>query len=322
MSGIYLLIGILLLLIAIHDFFFTTLSGSGTGFLSRKISVIADKLIQICVKICGRKVYNYNGLFVNLMILFSWLLLIWIGLFLIYTSNPEAITNSSGRMANHWERLYFTSYTLSTLGMGNFKPNTPIFELLTGSFSFFGFIFFTSAMTYFLSVSSALINKRSLSKSVYNMGESPQAIAKSILSFDSSFRNQQILELQKMIDRHSVNHHAYPVVHFYRKEKKKDSFGINIARLDETVSILLNSQESKKFREELLLLRNSLSGLFEDIEENFSSNHSTAKDMKDSFNFTQLDLEKASKDLKNNRRITGDLLKSENFTWKDVYSKN
>ncbi|HEY9185345.1 MAG TPA: ion channel [Salegentibacter sp.] len=322
MSGIYLLIGILLLLIAIHDFFFTTLSGSGAGILSRNISVIADKIIKIGVKVFGRSAYNYNGLFVNLLILFSWLLLIWIGLFLVYTSNPEAITNSSGRIANHWERLYFTSYTLSTLGMGNFNPTTPVFELLTGSFSFFGFIFFTSAMTYFLSVASALVNKRSLSKSIYGLGKRPQEIAKNILSFNASFSYQQILDLQKMIDRHSVNHHAYPVVHFYRQEKKKDSFGINIARLDEAVTILLNSHERNKFHEELLLLRTSLSGFFEDMEGNFSPNQSTAKDITDSFNFPQLDFEKNTKDLQKRRRITGGLLVSENFNWKDVYSNS
>lgn len=322
MSGVFLIIGIILLLIAIHDFFFTTLSGSGTGFISRNISIISDKIIQMCVKFFGRKAYNYNGLFVNLMILFSWLLLIWGGLFLVYTSHPEAITNSSGRIANHWERLYFTSYTLSTLGMGNFKPTTPIFELVTGAFSFFGFIFFTSSMTYFLSVSTALVNKRSLSKSVYNMGENPQAIANNILSFDSSFSYQQISELQKMIDRHSVNHHAYPVVHFYRQNKKKDSFGINIARLDEAVTILLNSRDGKNFQEELNLLRSSLSGFFEDMQENFSSNLSSEKEMADSFNFPYPDSEKTIKSLQKRRQILGGLLKSENFTWEDVFSKS
>jgi len=272
------------------------------------------------VKFFGRKAYNYNGLFVNLMILFIWLLLIWGGLFLVYTSNPEAITNSSGRIANHWERLYFTSYTLSTLGMGNFKPTTPVFELVTSSFSFFGFIFFTSAMTYFLSVSSALVNKRTLSKSIYNVGQRPQAIAKNILNFDSSFSYQQIMELQKMIDGHSVNYHAYPVVHFYRQHKKKDSFSINIARLDEAVTILLYSKEAKKFHKELNLLRSSLSGFLEDIQENFYSNLSV--DATDSYNFPSLESEKPIKELRERRRIVETLLTSENFTWEDVFSKN
>ncbi|MBZ9730640.1 hypothetical protein LB467_13170 [Salegentibacter sp. JZCK2] len=322
MSGVLLFIGIILLLVAIHDFFFTTLSGNGAGFVSSNISILTDKIIEFCVKIFGRKAYNYNGLSVNLMILFTWLLLIWVGLFLVYTSNPEGITNSSGRVANHWERLYFTSYTLSTLGMGNFTPTSPIFELVTGSFSFFGFIFFTSSMTYFLSVSSALVNKRTLSKNIYNLGKTPQEIAKNILGFDSSFSYQQISELQKLIDKHSVNHHAYPVVHFYRQSKEKDSLSINIARLDEAVTIILYSNDSGNYREELKLLRSSLSGFLDDMEKNFTSNLSLGRITIDSYDFPSLESKETVRELRKRRIIVEGLFRSENFTWEDVFSKS
>ncbi|SFG04975.1 MULTISPECIES: ion channel [Salegentibacter] len=322
MSGILLFIGIVLLLIAIHDFFFTTLSGSGTGFVSRNISILSDKIIQFGVKIFGRKTYNYNGLFVNLMILFFWLLLIWGGLFLVFSSNPEAITNSSGKIANFWERLYFTSYTLSTLGMGNFTPTTAIFEMLTGAFSFFGFIFFTSSMTYFLSVASALVNKRTLSKSIYHLGKTPREIATNILSFDSSFTYQQISELQNLIDKHAVNHHAYPVVHFYRQSKKRDSFSINIARLDEALSILLYSIEENKYREELNVLRSSLSDFLEAMEKNFASNLLIGDNAGESYNFPSLNSKKVEKDLQKRRNILEGLFRSENYTWEDIFAKS
>ncbi|MBO2546054.1 two pore domain potassium channel family protein [Salegentibacter sp. BDJ18] len=322
MSGILLFIGIILLVIAIHDFFFTTLSGSGTGFVSRNISILSDKIIQVCVKVFGQKTYNYNGLFVNLMILFSWLLLIWGGLFLVFSSNPEAITNSSGKVANFWERLYFTSYTLSTLGMGDFTPSTAIFKMLTGAFSFFGFIFFTSSMTYFLSVASALVNKRTLSKSIYHLGKTPREIAKNILNFDSSFTYQQISELQNLIDKHAVNHHAYPVVHFYRQSKKRDSFSINIARLDEAISILLYAEEENKYREELKVLRSSLSDFLEDMEKNFASNLLIQKNAENSYSFPTLHSKDDEKELQKRRNIVQGLFGSENYTWDDIFNKS
>src|SRR5690606_21164350 len=108
-----------------------------------------------------------------LKVLSVWIILVWVGLFLVFTSNPEAIVNSDGIAANLWERLYFTGYVLSTLGMGNFYPTSPFFEILTSFFSFFGFIFFTSSITYFLSVSSALVKKRLLAKTINNLGKSP-----------------------------------------------------------------------------------------------------------------------------------------------------
>ncbi|NJW55782.1 ion channel, partial [Salinimicrobium oceani] len=96
-------------------------------------------------KFFGRKVFDYSGMIVNLAVLFVWILLVWLGLFLVYSYDPSAITNSDSRPANWVERLYYTGYVLSTLGLGNFKPTTPFFEILTSVFSFFGFIFFTSS---------------------------------------------------------------------------------------------------------------------------------------------------------------------------------
>lgn len=139
MSELFLIFGIFLLLIVMHDFFFTTLSGSGAGFLSENFSILSDKVIQFFTRLFGRRTYDYQGLLVNLVILGAWLFFIWVGLYLIFSWNPQAITNSDGRIANGWERLYFTGYTISTLGIGNFKPTTPFFELLTSCFSFFGF---------------------------------------------------------------------------------------------------------------------------------------------------------------------------------------
>ena len=166
------------------------------------------------VKSLGRSVYKIHGLFVNLMVLAAWILLVWLGLFLVYSWNPEAVVNSEGRVANTVERLYFTGYVLSTLGIGNFMPITRLFEIITSLFSFFGFIFFTSSMTYFISVSSALVNKKTLAKSIYNLGKSPREIADKFVSLDTSYSYQQFLNLQEMVDKHSVNHHAYPVIHF------------------------------------------------------------------------------------------------------------
>lgn len=133
----YLISGIVLLLLVMYDFFFTTLSGSGAGFISKNVANFSHKIMQLVVKLFGRSSYGHSGLLVNLKVLAVWVGLVWMGLFLIYSSNPEAIINGNGRVANNWERLYFTGYTLSTLGIGNLKPTTAFFEILTSCFSFF-----------------------------------------------------------------------------------------------------------------------------------------------------------------------------------------
>lgn len=318
---IYLGIGSLILVVTIYDFFSTTLSGSGAGFIAEKISIFSDRIIQLLVKAFGRSVYKVHGLFVNLMVLAVWILLVWLGLFLVYSWNPEAITNSNGRPANLWERLYFTGYIISTLGLGNFKPISGFFEIVTSVFSFFGFIFFTSSMTYFISVSSALVNKRTLAKSIFNLGKSPQEIANKFLFLDSSYSYQQMLNLQEMIDKHSVNHHAYPVVHFYTESKPQKSLSLNLARLDEALSILIEYKDGGELQQELEPVRSSLTYFLENLEENFSNSLPTVKKSTDQSIFSYQGNVLKGEDLIKRRQVLEKLFISEGFTWEDVLEK-
>lgn len=210
----YLLAGILLLIIVGIDFFYTTLSGSGASFVTKSVSKLTHQLVLRAGK-TFRKVYSLSGMLVNLSVLAIWVFLAWLGLFLLFSFQPEAITNSKGIPATAVERLYFTGYVLSTLGIGDFKPITPFFEIVTSLFSFFGFVFFTTSMTYLLSISSAIINKRSLALAVRNLGESPDEIVRNLLNMETSFVYQQLSNLQHLIDQHSTYYQAYPVLHYY-----------------------------------------------------------------------------------------------------------
>ena len=318
---LYLLMGFFILLFTIYDFFYTTLSGSGAGFVAEKVSIFSDRIIQLLVKSFGRSVYKVHGLFVNLMVLVVWILLVWLGLFLVYSWNPEAITNSSGRPANTLERLYFTGYIISTLGIGNFIPISGFFEIITSVFSFFGFIFFTSSMTYFISVSSALVNKRTLAKSIFNLGKSPQEIADKFLSMQSSYSYQQLLNLQEMIDKHSINHHAYPVVHFYTEAKAKDCLSLNLTRLDEAISILIDSEEGGGLQQELEPVRSSLTNFLENLDESFSDSLPTVKNPADKSKFTYQGNVLKGEDLSKRRKVLEELFTSEGVTWEDVLGK-
>lgn len=318
---LYLVIGFLILLFTIYDFFSTTLSGSGAGFIAEKVSIFSDRIVQLLVKGFGRSVYKIHGLFVNLMMLAVWILLVWLGLFLVYSWNPEAITNSNGRPANLLERLYFTGYIISTLGIGNFKPTSGFFEIITSVFSFFGFIFFTSSMTYFISVSSALVNKRTLAKSIFNLGKSPQEIANKFLALDSSYSYQQMLNLQEMIDKHSVNHHAYPVVHFYTESKGKNCLSLNLTRLDEALSILINSQDGGELQQELEPVRSSLTYFLENLDQSFSNSLPTVENPADKSKFSYQGNVLKGEELDKRRQVLEELFTSEGFTWEDVLGK-
>ena len=314
MNILILSIGLLLLVFTICDFFFTTLSGSGAGLISKPVASLTYRATRASSKMFGRKVFDYSGMIVNLSVLFVWILLFWFGLFLVYSYNPDGITNSSSRPANWVERLYFTGYVLSTLGLGNFKPTTAFFEIMTSIFSFFGFIFFTSSMTYFLSISSAVIRKRTLSRSIFNLGKSPSAMAGEIKKLDRSYTHQQLLRIQEEIDKHLVSHQAYPVVHFFSHKNPDNCFNLNFVRLDEALSILLDQQNQEENetwgKEELEQLRSTMTHLLIHMKENFSASQpksaSTEVKKNEPIDYS---------DLNQRRKVLSAMLQSEGFSW-------
>ncbi|RDV10720.1 hypothetical protein DXT99_25995 [Pontibacter diazotrophicus] len=320
---ISLLAGIAILALAFCDFFYTTLSGSGAGYLSKPCATITHKLILYLERKFSRKVYSISGLAVNLAVLSMWVLLIWLGLFLVYSSNPEAIVNNSGRQASAVERIYFTGYVLSTLGVGNYQPKTPSFEILTSVFSFFGFVFFSTSMTYLLSISSAVVQKRSLALSIRSLGGTPAEIVKRLLEVDMSFGYQQISNLQQMVHQHSVLYQAYPVLHFYHSTDNAVSLSINLTRLDEALSIMLHSSKFDALHEELQSLRGSITLLLKHLESRFG----TKAGEKPAVDWYELQLPESvlqegfseNPDLSDRRKVLTSLLRNENRSWKDVY---
>ncbi len=94
-------------------------------------------------------------------------------MFLVFTFDKESIIESNGEIANSIERLYYTGSVLSTLGMGNFYPVSTFSNILTNVFSFAGFIFFITSMTYLISVYAAVINKSDFSNEIQKLGDHP-----------------------------------------------------------------------------------------------------------------------------------------------------
>lgn len=318
MEQLVLVAGIILLFFIIYDFFFTTLSGSGAGFISKKVASLTYRGLRRFSGPTNRKAFEYSGMIINLSVLFVWIVVVWFGLFLVFTYDPSGITNSDSRPANWVERLYYTGYILSTLGLGNFKPTTPFFEIMTSIFSFFGFIFFTSSMTYLISVSSAVIRKRTLSRSISTLGKSPSEIANKLKNLQPSYRDQQVLSLQEQITSHLVSHQAYPVVHFFSHQNPENCFNLNFVRLDEAVTILLHEDKENisglTGKDELQLLRSTMSDLLMHMKENFSDSLPKPQ------GHIGID-EVGDASLDQRRELLLSMLKSEKFDWDNVHQK-
>lgn len=114
----------------------------------------------------SKKPLKLIGVFILLCTLILWLLLLWIGLCMMLMSEERSIvTSTKEETADVLDKVYYSGYVLSTMGNGDFKPADQFWQIVTSLFSFAGFVFITTTISYFVSVSSAIINKRTLSLS-------------------------------------------------------------------------------------------------------------------------------------------------------------
>jgi len=327
----YLISGIAILVVIGYDFFYTTLSFNGAGFLSRLMSRFLSALFLFLNKyIPQRKVLRYSGVTHILFLIGLWIGLLWLGFFLLLMSDPDSVVQvGSGSAASALSKLYVSGYTLSTLGVGDYIAGTEGWQIVMAGFSFVGFVFITTAMTYLMALTSAVIHKRNFSLFIANMGESPEEIVANSYDGESFSGLLNVAPtLREMINKHNQNHFAHPVVHYFYSRSRPESLSINITNLDEALSIMLYlSEKQASTAIELRSLRNAIDHYLDSIRHNYFS--PAEHDIKYVPDFKLMEerqvtlsslrtAEDYAKSVSERRSLLAGLLQSDGWSWEDI----
>jgi len=269
---IYLVIGILLYLSIVMDILQTTLSMQGGGWLTSRFSHYFWKFF---LWISGRngksRVLAHAGYFLLISIVLIWVILLWLSLIFIFYSHPGAILDSTTKIpANLWQISYYSGYTLSTLGMGDYTASADVWRIITSIYSFTGLIILTMSVTYFIPVLSAVIDQRKLGISLSTLGSSPEEIVLS--GWDGKNFDRlvgKIDEISDSIIKYSQQHRAYPVIHYFHNNKEKNAIILQLARLYEALLIISDNvkEEIRPENEDLKPLLVAYENYFEVIAE-------------------------------------------------------
>ena len=234
--------GFVLLTLAVLDLLFTALSPHGAGFITGRLSKTLWRFFLLFSRNTGtRKMLELAGAIITAIVLINWLILIWTACtIMIYSEENSVMNMETNTPAGLVSKIYFTGYTLSTMGNGDMEPGDGFWEFFTALFSFSGLILISIAITYLIPVLSAEIAKRRLSVYITTLGCSATEIiennwnGKDIKGLEVHFGR-----LTPMIIAHAQNHNAYPILHFYHTSNKKESFVLNLTNLDEAITIML-----------------------------------------------------------------------------------
>ncbi|TWT14340.1 potassium channel family protein [Planomicrobium sp. CPCC 101079] len=240
MELFYLLLGILLLVTGILDFFWTALwVDGGAGPVTRRLANVLWRLLRKL----GRdrpQVLSLSGPLILSLTLFSWIFFLWIGWALIFLSDQGSLAGSQNNEYATWsDKLYYTGYLVFTLGNGDFKPTNGIWQAMTVLATGSGMLFITLAVTYLLSVLNAVTLKRSFANSVTGIGRHGGEIVENAWNKTDFHDIDLILKsYSDQISTLTAQHKAYPILHYYQTSNVTEAFSVALVVFDEALTIL------------------------------------------------------------------------------------
>lgn len=336
MNYLSLILGIGLILAVISDLVYTTFSPNGAGFFTNIITKgVYGFFREISIKTGYEKLFENAGVFIVVSVLAFWYISVWLGSSLIICSDPDSVINSSTKLpASIAEKIYYTGFTLSTLGVGDFKANSDVWRIFTVLLSFTGFVLITTGISYMLPVLSATVAKRRLGSYIATLGTSPQNILQkqwqdgNFKALESHFDN-----IAEMILQHSQQLLAYPVIYCFYSSNPRKSAALNIARLDETLTILLTNvpSDNRPGEQSIYPLREAITDYlviqqkyFIDLEppEPVFPELDELKKAGIPLVHEQNALKEIYKDFTDRRKLLGSILRDQGRGFKDIYQED
>jgi hypothetical protein len=232
------IIGIAIILFVLYDVLWTTLRLTGGGPLTSWVTDVLWKLSLRSTK--SHKQLGVAGFGVVLFAVFLWIGLTLLGWTLVMSwSGPAIVDAQSGQPADFWARLYFTGYTLVTMGNGDYRPIGPVWQVLTAVASANGFFLITLIITYLLPLVTEVINRRQLAVYISGLGRTPQDVLGEAWN-GSGFgllANHFVMLTLPMTEL-GQGHLAYPVLHCFHAETRGEALAPSIAVLDEALTLM------------------------------------------------------------------------------------
>lgn len=243
MQTLLIIAGVLLIAAAMLDAFWTTLSFAGGGPLTRRVARVIWATALGIHRLRPRRAHGLlraTGTVILLTTVGVWILAVLAGYVLMFSSDPMAVVDGrTGAPVNLVARIYFTGFTLFTLGIGDLVPGSDAWRIVTVIATLNGLFLVTLAITYLIPVVSAAVHKHQLGAVVFDLGDDAQDIV--IRAWDGKGfdgLSNYLVQLAPMIDLHVQRHLAYPVLHYFYAADRRWAVAPGLAALHDALLIL------------------------------------------------------------------------------------
>lgn len=236
-----LLVGSLLIIAIMLDAFKTTLTTRGSGFLSGPFTFMVRRAIGVLHRIGGRRnILIHAGPLTLIMLVMLWLLILWAGWTLVFMGLENGIGNDQHQRPTLAGYIYYAGFTLSTLGIGDLMPQTNAARVLTSVAAFNGLILVTLVISYSIPIVNGVINRRKLAFSLALLGKNVTSLLINTWNHEDFRQLEQSLhQVGPEIIHCAENQLAYPVLDYFYTLEAEFSLGLQIAMLDEALTVLI-----------------------------------------------------------------------------------
>jgi hypothetical protein len=240
MNWLVLTLGAAIILVATLDPLWTTIWVDGhAGPLTRRYGHAVDRLLVNVIPHDNHRLLSLSGPVVLFASVLFWALLVWTGWVVLFSADPNALLDPHTKVrATLAGRIYFTGYTMFTLGNGDFAPQGGFWQIASSLASLSGLFLLTLSVTYVLAVIEAVVAMRSFASQVWALGHSPEELVANCWNGQAFPAVElQILSLTEQLNAVSEQHQAYPMLHFYHEERLPQSLSVNLASFDDALTI-------------------------------------------------------------------------------------
>lgn len=221
-----LVAGAAVVLLTLADVFYTVLfPASGHGPLRRPLSRLTWRLFaevgRRLPRERRRRFLAYSGPVQISATILTWVTLLVVGWALVFEPTlGDSVRASQGPTDTGFgTALYYSGFTLTTLGTGDVVATTATYRALTVAEAALGFSAFTMALTYFLSIYSALTSRKSFAAALHHRtlgtGVPVQLLVGLSDGDDLPDARHQLSTLAEFLTHTSETHRSYPVLRYF-----------------------------------------------------------------------------------------------------------
>lgn len=253
-------IGAALIAITIADVFYTVLfPASGRGPIRRPLSSAVNAAFGLARRLPGRarrRTMAYAGPAHVAATLTAWFVLLLAGWAAIYwPALGDGVVAASGATDRSWgTALYYSGYTLTTLGLGDIVAVSPVYRGATIVEAATGFVTLTLVISYFVSVYTTLTARNSFALALHQRtgGTGRGVDIVRVLWRDGPASaaihlSEIAIELRRLVQTHS----SYPVLRSFHYEHDYDALPRILQTCWETATLLQTAVAVPASRPEL-----------------------------------------------------------------------